>query len=355
MARVLLVIAGLGAGLLVAELVIRVVAWNDPELGARMRHLTDSGSGIGFRWQGHPFLPFVGKQSHDYVVQRDDVWAGFEVRGVNNAHGFRAHEFPTAKGPDDVHVLCFGGSTTWGAIADSNATTWPGLLEQRLARRYPDKNVKVFNFGISTATTAFSVVTLSTIGVHLDPDLVIVYHGATDQEPIRRADFKTDHSHYFKDFDAEWLGVRRSMPAWTLGSYTVAYITGRLDEAMQVNSLMFYVTRRGFDSVGGDVNAAERMLPNLRTMHSVAAGAGAPIVFSTFQLYDEELDPRLNPTLRAFFEENDFAYVDQAALIPDLDREINIDDCHFTRDGREMVADNFFAFVDANRLLEPPR
>ncbi len=45
--------------------------------------------------------------------------------------------------------------------------------------------------------------------------------------------------------------------------------------------------------------------------------------------------------LHEFFVANDLWFVGQDALIPDHDRSISIDACHFTRKGDEMMAQSF--------------
>ena len=85
-----------------------------------------------------------------------------------------------------------------------------------------------------------------------------------------------------------------------------------------------------------------------------AAGQGAEVLFSTFQFLDGATAGRvaLNETLRTFFEDGDFDWVDQDALIPDGDRRLMIDDCHFTGAGRALVARNFFDAIVERGWLE---
>jgi len=44
-------------------------------------------------------------------------------------------------------------------------------------------------------------------------------------------------------------------------------------------------------------------------------------------------------------------YVDIDARIPDGDRSLQVDECHFTDAGREIVADSFFRHIMEHRLL----
>jgi len=349
--RGLLLVGGVLVGLLALEVGLRLYGVINREAGAHLERLTDWNYGIEFRWTSHPFLPYIGTPNLEYVVQREDAPAG--VQGKNNSLGFRTQEFPERKEPGDYYVIALGGSTTWGAISESNETTWPGLLEQRLRARYPDRNIKVFNFGASAATCVYSIVSLALMGVHLQPDLVIVYQGVTDLEPIHARHYRTDQAHYFKDFlvDTTWVGLRRSLPSWLRQSYLLAYTTSLLDDALEVNSLMFYVTNRVTEQTDDTGLAVHRMLEDLQTIDAISTGSGAQTLFSTFQFYDPT-GSRMNADLRQFFAENGLAYVDQDALIPDFDRSINIDDCHFTRKGDELMAENYFRYIVDHRLIE---
>lgn len=67
-------------------------------------------------------------------------------RITTNAAGFRDHEWPAAKEPGTLRVLCFGGSNTYGA-AVSQGRTWPDQLEAVLHAR-GHAHVDVWNLGV---------------------------------------------------------------------------------------------------------------------------------------------------------------------------------------------------------------
>jgi hypothetical protein len=99
---------------------------------------------------------------------------------------------------------------------------------------------------------------------------------------------------------------------------------------------------------------ASRIKPHLRTIDAVSRGRGGRALFSTFQFFDGESEQArvMNKALREAFEGNSFEYVDQDRLIPDRDRTLQIDACHFTRKGRELVARNFFDHIVERGWLE---
>ena len=318
--------------------------------------ITDSGYYTSYepadagRWTTHPFLPFAGQPSADLTL----FTAGKAEHIRTNAYGFRAHEFPATKAPQDYFVLCFGGSTTYGYRTGSNDKTWPERLEQMLAARYPERNVRVFNMGMDLGTTATSLVNLMTVGVHVQPDLVIVYHGFNDLSSLGYRKHRTDYSHYYADLPSQvWRGVQASVPQWMLVSRAVHDLTGALDMWMGVNDLARAVMNPRDDDPDR-MKGIETVLRNLRTMHDVARGAGAEILFSTFQFTrgDEGLYGTFNQALRGFFDRHGYRWVDQARLLPDNDPSINVDECHFTQKGRDLMAQGFYDYIVAADLVD---
>jgi lysophospholipase L1-like esterase len=354
MKRLSLAALGLLLAFAVLEVALRLTL--TPE---DVRRLTSPESPMeAARWADHPFLPFVGKPETTYTfdVPIEGVRNVVEVR--NNAFGFRSHELPAEKKPSDYFVVAFGESTTWGAIAQTNAQTWPELLEAKLQARYPDRNVRVFNFGTQNATAAYSLVTLSLIGVHIHPDLVIAYHGFNEIGPALAPDYRSDHAHFFRNLALahQWHGYQMSLPRSWLASYAVTYVTALLDERIGAHRLGFYVSWpiENPDDDEDPEPALERSFEHLRTMAAVARGYGAAALFSTFQFYDgdDPLNRAYNVLLRKFFAENDFAYVDLDGELPDYDRSLQFDECHFTHVGRERVAESFYAKIVAEGFLE---
>ncbi len=296
------------------------------------------------RYVSHPFLPYAGRPNATFELENED---GSRETIVTNSYGFRAHEFPQEKRPEDYVVLCFGESTTFGYRAPTNADTWPERLERLLQERYPERQVRVFNLGVDNATSAFSVVNLSLIGVHLRPDLVIAYHGYNEVDAMGRADVRSDHSHFFRNLEpGEVLpGYQAALPEWlTSLSYTVYVATGALDRRFGTNDLAVAVGNPDGPLADDPLLGMRTTLVNLRTLHALATGVGGRMLFSTFQFRDGE-EPRYqayNRTLREEFARQGWDYVDLDAALPDHDASLQVDPCHFTQAGRDRVARVFF-------------
>ena len=334
-------------GLAIAELALRY------SLSPNAMSWYDTASPVeASRWIAHPFLPFSGRPNADHELKNGPERSIERI--VTNSYGFRAHEFPTEKKPGDYFVFAFGGSTTYGYKVESNAKTWPELLEERLAVRYPDRNVRAFNMGIDMATTNVTLVNMVLVAAHLRPDLVIVYHGYNDLDAMGDANYRPDHFHFYQDYDPKIAagGLQASLPPVLRKSAVARVVTGSIDLRNGVNDLVAHVSRersRDPDRLRG----IGTTLQNFDTMHALASGWGADIVFSTFQFrHDAPEHEGLNAAFRDHFTAKERLWVDQEAAIPNGDESLQVDTCHFTPKGRDLLVGNFYDYIVAEGLIE---
>jgi len=304
------------------------------------------------RWVSHPFLPYAGRANatYDFYNSKANLTEHIET----NSYGFRSHEFPVAKHPEDYFIICLGGSTTYG-YSESNETTWCQQLERKLSEHFPQRRIKAFNLGMDMGTSVMSLVNLALVGVHLQPDLIINYDGINDLWAIGTQNFRTDHAHIYNDLDPTkvYRGLERSLPRWMMSSYAIAYAAGAADLIFRINDLAAVArTERVQDP--DPFKGIEATLQNFKTMRGIAHGKGADIIFSTVQFRDGAADPlgtRLNGIFRDFFTANGYHYVDQERLIPDHDPSINVDEIHFTSKGDELMAENYFRSIVEHDLI----
>ncbi|MGA2606471.1 MAG: GDSL-type esterase/lipase family protein [Terriglobia bacterium] len=81
------------------------------------------------------------------------------------------------KGPSEIRVFAFGGSTVFGAPVPEVA--FVAQVQYWLHRLYPNRNIRVYNFGYPAVDTAY-VLRQLTRRLDDQPDLVIVASGVND-------------------------------------------------------------------------------------------------------------------------------------------------------------------------------
>jgi hypothetical protein len=291
---VLLALAGLEAGL-------RLHGLTDPQWSSRF----DTAPGTrSIRRIQHPFLPFTGRPG----ATLDG--------GRNNAWGFPTHEFSFTKDANDFVVVALGGAATHGGVAEA-PEVWPTQLQRQLAAAHPDRNIRVYNLGLDGGTSVASLVTLSLVGTHLQPDLVVVLHGCDEMRALGAADFRPDHAHYLRNVDAR-TGldfVQERLPGWLLSFEIVRVVSGAIDRGRGAGSLdqdPFRERTPHADPLFGiDVTLA-----NLRAIREVAVARGGDALFATYPFGAGGHDAAaagFNDRLRRFFVAEGLPWVDLAA------------------------------------------
>lgn len=139
-------------------------------------------------YSGHPFTHFTRHPKHAPDDVRPNIYE-------YNSLGFNDIEHTYEK-PDSVfRVACLGASTT--------ARGYPRFLEKALVEKWqlPTQPVAL-NFGISSWTSAHSMVNFLLNVVEFDPDVIVIHHGWNESE-IRNTPkelFRPDYSHAYKHF-----------------------------------------------------------------------------------------------------------------------------------------------------------
>jgi lysophospholipase L1-like esterase len=94
-----------------------------------------------------------------------------------NRRGFRGPEIVEPKG-SAFRIVALGESTTFGATLNAEDKPWPEVLEEMIRTRlHPDRPVQVINAGVSAYTLEHNLRRLEDEILPLQPDLIISYHG----------------------------------------------------------------------------------------------------------------------------------------------------------------------------------
>jgi lysophospholipase L1-like esterase len=140
-------------------------------------------------------------------LRRDPVLFWTPRPGVlgHNSKGFYGPEFDVDKDDGVFRVVCLGDSCT-----HFGNPTYPGIFQQLVNERYPDKRVEVINVGVIGYTSFQGRTLMETRVVDWDPDLVTVYFGWNDHWLARGLQDK-QQSQQSGGAATEWLTDLRSV------------------------------------------------------------------------------------------------------------------------------------------------
>jgi len=101
----------------------------------------------------------------------------FQSHITINSKGFRGQEFSAEKG-HTFRIVAIGESTTFGITMNADDKPWPELLEEMIRTRLkPARPVEVINAGVPAHTLQHTLTRLQTEILPLKPDMIICYHG----------------------------------------------------------------------------------------------------------------------------------------------------------------------------------
>jgi hypothetical protein len=208
-------IAAIGLGLLLCEVLVRAIGLDD-QMVARALYYQEVELEV-HRISADPGLHF--ELMPGVVLGGEGPWGIREVRV--NRHGARAPERPLVKPAGIYRILCFGGSTLYGAGVNNWETT-PARLQRVLNRSASDRRTpgvqsprfEAWNFGTSAYNQAQMARLARAKMTPLGADLVVIMLTNTGRRaflggPTRRF---TDHSAYFDD--DPWLYLENFPPVW---------------------------------------------------------------------------------------------------------------------------------------------
>lgn len=145
--------------------------------------------------------------TYRYTIENFDPFlqskiAKHEGLTVNNL-GFRGEEIAIRKQNGTYRIFVLGGSTVLNreVLFEKNAVR---LLEKKLRLRFPGRKIEVINAGKDYYTSEHSLIQYMFKIADLNPDLIIMWHGANDimascalEGVISHGEYNSDYSHLF--------------------------------------------------------------------------------------------------------------------------------------------------------------
>jgi len=116
---------------------------------------------------------WIALQDPDHRPQHTDKKKGW------NSDSLRCPHQPGEFRAKDTNVVFLGDSFTFGMLLEPEET-FPALVERRLQNRFPERDLKVANFGWVSSSPLLSLRRLEEIGDKYSPDLVVLCLDMTD-------------------------------------------------------------------------------------------------------------------------------------------------------------------------------
>lgn len=253
---------------------------------------------------------------------------------------YHSREVSRDKPPNEIRIICFGGSTTanW-----SLGISYTDLLERKFEGRYPGYAIRVLNAGSDGYSTAHILVNLGLRNLDTHPDIITVYENINDLSVM---DFgKTVSSDYANKYRTDfYLGLRHRT-----GVVALIARVSRLARAVisQVPALMF---PRSVPEVGRNyTQVRDYFRTNLRSITGLARVHGIRMALASqpakAPIKNDVRFMEFNETVREVASQEHVAFIDVAGFVTDDDLFVP-DAIHYTRKGLERVADGFFGPLD---------
>jgi lysophospholipase L1-like esterase len=222
---------GLGIALVMSVLLVEVVlrfvpihAVSHDELVARY-HPPETAMYVA-----HPYLAYTlnpGFQSPESSRHQVSI----------NSAGFRGADVPVEKPEGELRIACFGGSSTFGAGPTRDSKTWPAQVERLLGERFPDRSIRVLNFGTPSWTSFESQTCLAIRALSYEPDVVLIYHAVNDTWSALGPDPQPDNRHTRKVWSNERKHPIDSALEWSM-AYRIwrRYISGDVFDRRKIHT-----------------------------------------------------------------------------------------------------------------------
>jgi lysophospholipase L1-like esterase len=252
---------------------------------------------------------------------------------------YRNSSVERAKAPDEIRVICFGGSTTVNRLA---GISYPPLLERRFAQAARGRyRVRVLNAGSAGFSTAHILVNLSLRNLDAQPDVVTIYENINDLSAMwfARDEVLPDYAQKYKS--GYYLGLRHRtgvLPAAARISRLARFLFSKI-------AAIEYPDAEG-ENRGADLSRGlEIFRRNLRSIVAVARAHRIRVLLasqparSDFRAHSGFV--AFNRTIAEVAAEQGIGFSDVASAVTDDRFFLPNDAIHNNGDGVQAVADAF--------------
>ncbi len=309
----------------------------------------------------HPYLLYTHQPN----------WKSFGITQFNSM-GYRGSEISLKAKNGTIRILAIGESTTAGyPYVERPDQAWPAQLE-KLLKSKTGKKIEVINAGLSSSTSAESLVHYLFRNRYLNADIVIIHTGGNDAEALMFENYNPEYTHYIQGWIANPLapryGERRLLKinifkvfyAWWLKNASIQQSIGKKIPYLDVKPKDALVNVQKKEPVGFERNL-DLLTRNIREDGSIPVLF--PFVYAPKQVFKRnDINNYLKAHYDAFvigWEKNikvmkRIADANQILLVEIPKKAIPIqyflDHCHLNADGEflkaEYISDYLIPIID---------
>jgi len=244
---------------------------------------------------------------------------------------------PIKKSPNEVRIICFGGSTTVNFRA---GISYAEILNNKFSDNFKNYQVKVLNAGGEGYSSAHTLVNFSLRNLDVQPDIIIVYHNINDLSVVWFGDkIVSDYGNKYKtDF---YLGYRHRT-GFLIGLTKISRLSRYVYS--KINALEFPTSKEYRDR---DYEPGLKYFRrNLKNIIAIAKNHGIRVILASqaaaSDLRSNTAFAEFNKAIELLANEEEVVFVDMANAL--TDNQLFLDDTiHYTREGVEQIGEIFYA------------
>jgi lysophospholipase L1-like esterase len=246
--------------------------------------------------------------------------------GLNrhNSFGFRGEEIIIPKPKDTFRIAALGESSTYGTGVASYKESYPFFLQKILREKYGYLHVEVVNAGVGGYNSWESLISLEFRVLDLEPDLVIISHGANDVHArlVNPRSYRGDNSGRRTQWHdrGEPFFFKSALLRFAVARLTGYALTPAIDLFVTADTSSPFLKDTGPNEILGatPMEILEKNPPvyferNLRNMIAVARENNSAVLLATWAHSDRFDDYAASPHYEKGFDENN-AVVKEVAL-----------------------------------------
>ena len=315
-------------------------------------------------YESHPYLPFKLKKNFknsgeievNYPLKKKYKFVSPSL--ISNNLGFYNGNNGDRNIDDDkknkIRVNCLGGSTTMNYLKDNeNNISYPIQLQKKLDKFNKDK-FEVNNLGQGLYNSTDILVSFITNTIYTKPDIIILYIGYNDIRSYLTNNFNTDHSHSRKNLNFRQFQKFLNYIAYDFNLNFLNYIFSKFGIYNIKESLTYEISKGEFNLGNDPKKGLEVFHQNIEILISICKSKNIRLIMSSFchNLYDELKNDELhikfhqivnkeNEILRDLAKKNDVEFVDNNLMLK-KNNDLFVDTIHFSKEGMDMIAENFY-------------